>query len=117
MCPTHITIDIKRIEANKLNDTDFIKRYMSVVCSVFDLRPIGYPNICKFPSPGGITASQVLGASLIDVHTYPEHGVIYISVFSCGNFDTIGLFNYSKNFFGSQWGYLCNVKRLSLTEV
>lgn len=114
--PFHVVIDIKDIkDTEKLQSCQQIEDYINSVCKIFNLKAIGIPTIHKFSGGGGgITAAQVLGASLLSLHTYPEHGILYIDIFSCEEFDYVEAFEYTKKYFNSQMGYLERVKRLCI---
>lgn len=34
--------------------------------------------------PHGVTIIAILEESSLDVHTYPEHGIMFVSIFTCG---------------------------------
>ena len=68
---------------NVLRDETVLRAVMDELCAEIGIRVVS--NASKSFGPGGgITAVNVLAASALSVHTWPELGVACIDLFSCG---------------------------------
>ena len=114
--PFHLTIDLKECNTHSLKSKEHIRGYIEGVCRNLKLVRIDEPVIYQFPGEGGITASQILGESLLSLHSYPEHNCIYIDIFSCSKFNITLAVNYSQMYFGAKDAKINKVARMRLVS-
>lgn len=112
--PFHYTIDLQDCKSEQLGDINVIKQYIIDICIFLYQNRKGQPNILKFPDAGGITATQILQDSLLSIHTYPEHSMVYIDLFSCKAYNPSQFLDYTKIFFKSNKATMARVHRMGL---
>ena len=121
--PQHLTIDLKECtHLDYLTKPKSVKWYIERVCMNLELTRIGEPVIEQFHHPEdkdkcGITATQVLGESLLSIHTYPEHKCAYIDIFSCSKFNTKIAIEFTRRVFGAKDFQVSLVKRMNLGDL
>lgn len=82
-CGTHILGEMFGIEANLLDDVDFLTN-----CLKRGIKDSG-ATICNIQfkcfDPSGLTILALLSESHVSLHTYPEFGTLFFDAFTCGN--------------------------------
>lgn len=78
----HITMDLRDVSFDKLNDAEFLKEAMVEAASRCGATIVG-ENFVKF-SPQGVTGVLVLSESHLSIHTYPEEGFAAVDCYTCG---------------------------------
>ena len=106
-----VILDIHNCNPEKFTRKS-IRKYCKKLCKLIDMKredlhfwdykgdPKGYkkaPNHLK-----GISAVQFLKTSNITIHTLDVLKCAYINVFSCKNFDTIVVVDFSEKWFGGE---------------
>lgn len=87
----HVFVDGEEIPFPLLNNPDYFKEIMSD-CIVGSGATILDVVVRKF-EPQGFTMAFVLAESHATVHTYPEHGVYMMDMFTCGDVDPEPIIN------------------------
>jgi len=96
----HYILNIYDLSFNLLND---IKKIDDIFLKAIDVASMKLleKNLHQF-KPQGITGIYMLSTSHTSFHTYPEKGLIYIDLFSCGDVNkTKKAINYIINSFSS----------------
>lgn len=78
----HVTMDLRDVSFETLNDADFLRDAMVEAASRCGATIVG-ESFVKF-SPQGVTGVLVLSESHLSVHTYPEEGFAAIDCYTCG---------------------------------
>jgi S-adenosylmethionine decarboxylase len=78
----HITMDLRDVAFEKLNDLEFLKNAMVEAAHRCGATIVG-EKFVQF-SPQGVTGVLVLSESHLSIHTYPEEGFCAIDCYTCG---------------------------------
>jgi S-adenosylmethionine decarboxylase len=78
----HVTMDLRDVAFEKLNDTQFLKEVMYEAANRCGATVVG-ESFIQF-SPQGVTGVLVLSESHLSIHTYPEEGFAAIDCYTCG---------------------------------
>lgn len=78
----HVTMDLRDVSFDKLNDADFLKQVLVEAAERCGATIVG-EQFVKF-SPQGVTGVLVLSESHLSIHTYPEEGFAAIDCYTCG---------------------------------
>jgi S-adenosylmethionine decarboxylase len=85
MVSTLFTIDYHDVTAVEvLNDADSLRARMADAIARAGLTAVGEPMLHRF-SPQGLTYVVVLAQSHLAIHTWPEHGLLMLDFFTCGD--------------------------------
>ena len=119
--PTHATIDLFKCPSEPLKDIITCRDYLKKCVSLMNMSAVGEPNVFYFRGntdlESGVTGTQIIAESLISIHTYGEHGAVYVDLFSCNSFDQLKLYKFTVKYFQSEKSYLNMVHRTSINEV
>ncbi len=80
----HIVVDMFKIQTKVYLDSPFLLKLLAkqaIKLSGAELLDI---NTFKF-EPQGVTLTAIISESSMDIHTYPEHGDVFISFYTCGS--------------------------------
>lgn len=78
----HVTMDLRDVRFELLDDLEFLHRVMTEAARRCGATVVG-ENFIKF-QPQGVTGVLVLSESHLSVHTYPEEGFAAIDCYTCG---------------------------------
>lgn len=78
----HVTMDLREVSFDKLNDMTFLKSAMVEAASRCGATIVG-ESFVQF-NPQGVTGVLVLSESHLSIHTYPEEGFAAIDCYTCG---------------------------------
>ena len=78
----HVTMDLREVAFEKLNDLQFLKEAMLEAATRCGATVVG-ESFIQF-SPQGVTGVLVLSESHLSIHTYPEEGFAAIDCYTCG---------------------------------
>ncbi|MCS7134720.1 MAG: adenosylmethionine decarboxylase [Candidatus Pacearchaeota archaeon] len=111
----HLTLDCYGCDEEKLNDLDFILKFLDELVVLIGMHKISGPHAIKYEGnpnsfdKGGISAIVLIAESHISIHTFPFNNYMSIDIFSCKDFDIdkaieftikkFGVKKYEKNFF------------------
>jgi S-adenosylmethionine decarboxylase len=77
-----VCVDLCGCDPAVLESESDVRNAMDGLCEAIRIQVVGYA--CKSFGPGcGVTSVNVLAASSLNVHTWPEIGVACIDLFSC----------------------------------
>ena len=79
----HILADIYGIDADRIDKVEDIKDLLETAVKVADLTKIS-SHYYQF-KPHGATGIILLAESHISIHTWPEHGIATVDVYTCGD--------------------------------
>jgi len=122
--PNHVVLDLFICPRYLLNNKHSLSCYVSSLIHKLNLTAIGAPIFTEFPlkevdkkfdGENAYTITQVLGESLLSLHSYPEKSAIYIDLFACSSFDRDDFLNFSKCYFESKKFSFQVIKRLSIS--
>lgn len=120
--PHHFCYDFCRVDRKLLSDPMFISGLLTNIVVILNMTPCGDPIIEQMIDPhdpdnnNGITAVQIIKESLIDIHTYPNEECIYISVFSCRQFNQAVLHDFLATTLASRTCYVMGVRRMAISD-
>lgn len=87
----HLIIDGYGGERGKMEDTDFIHKFLDAYPSTLGMRKITQPYVYTYhgpkPEDWGVSGFVIIAESHISVHTFPERAYLNLDVFSCKEFD------------------------------
>ena len=79
----HILFDLKDCPSELLDNEEHIRMSLYVAAKVSNSKLINI-NAHKF-KPQGVTGLAMLADSHISIHTWPEKGIAYCDIFTCGD--------------------------------
>ena len=79
---THLLLDLKRCNAERLDDLDFVRR--SLIDAVAEAEATMVSESFHKFAPVGVTGVIALAESHISVHTWPEHAFATVDILTCG---------------------------------
>lgn len=80
---THLLLDLKDCNVERLNDLHFIKQAMIGAADEVGVTIVG-ESFHKF-DPVGVTGIISITESHLCIHTWPEHGYAAVDIFTCGS--------------------------------
>jgi S-adenosylmethionine decarboxylase len=87
----HVTIDGYGGDPQKLADENLISAFLDSCPESIGMTKIAPPYVCRYsgakPKDWGISGFVLIAESHISAHTFPEHGYVWVDVFSCKTFD------------------------------
>ncbi len=79
----HILADLYGVEAERIDRVEDIRNLLETAVKVADLTKIS-SHYFQF-QPHGATGVVLLAESHISIHTWPEHGLATVDVYTCGD--------------------------------
>ncbi len=79
----HILADLYGVEAERIDRVEDIRNLLETAVKVADLTKIS-SHYYQF-QPHGATGVVLLAESHISIHTWPEHGLATVDVYTCGD--------------------------------
>ena len=87
----HVTIDGYGGDPQKLADENLVRAFLDLCPYCYrddqDRASLRLPLHGAKPEDWGISGFVLIAESHISVHTFPEHGYVWVDVFSCKSFD------------------------------
>ncbi len=81
---TEWIVDAEGCSPSALRDLEKLRDLFERILRELDLRQVGETLWHRFPGPGGITGLALLSESHLTCHTYPEHGLLSMNLYCCG---------------------------------
>ena len=114
-----IIIDMHECDVNKFNRKE-LRKYFKELCTLIDMERcdlhfwdyVGVPKEEVDAEPDhlvGTSAVQFIKTSNIVIHTLDRLGKVFLNIFSCKDYNSNVVIEFSKNFFGG--------KIINITEV
>ncbi|EDP75254.1 adenosylmethionine decarboxylase [Hydrogenivirga sp. 128-5-R1-1] len=79
----HILADLHGVDAERIDRVEDIRNLLETAVKVADLTKIS-SHYYQF-QPHGATGVVLLAESHISIHTWPEHGLATVDVYTCGD--------------------------------
>jgi S-adenosylmethionine decarboxylase len=90
----HLTIDGFGGNAEKLGSEALVRSLLDRYPAAINMTKITAPFVMEYvgekPEDWGVTGFVIIAESHISIHTFPDHGYVWVDVFSCKEFDTDG---------------------------
>ena len=87
----HLVIDGYEGDVDKLEDADFVYRFLDEYPEAIGMTKITAPHVYVYqgqkPEDVGVSGFVLIAESHISVHTFPRRRYVNIDVFSCKEFD------------------------------
>lgn len=87
----HLTIDGFGGDRHKLSDEKLVRAFLDRYPEEIGMTKIAPPHVCRYvgkkPEDWGVSGFVLIAESHISIHTFPEHGYIWVDIFSCKGFD------------------------------
>ncbi len=87
----HVTIDGYGGDPQKLADENLVRAFLDLCPSAIGMTKIAPPYVCRYvgakPEDWGVSGFVLIAESHISAHTFPDHGYIWVDVFSCKSFN------------------------------
>jgi len=87
----HVTIDGFGGDQQKLSDENLVRALLDRYPEEIGMTKIAPPHVYRYvgekPEDWGVSGFVLIAESHISIHTFPEHGYIWVDIFSCKGFD------------------------------
>jgi S-adenosylmethionine decarboxylase len=87
----HVTIDGFGGDRQKLSDENLVRALLDRYPEEIGMTKIAPPHVCRYvgekPEDWGVSGFVLIAESHISIHTFPEHGYLWVDIFSCKGFD------------------------------
>ena len=96
-------IDIYNCSPEKIRDSNEIKRFVSELCELIEMKRFGETQVVHFGEDekvAGFSMVQLIETSLISAHFANLTNTTYLDVFSCKPYDPEKIRFFSERFFG-----------------
>lgn len=99
----HVTVDGYNGDPQKLADEHLVRAFLDSCPEQIGMTKIAPPHICRYvgtkPEDWGVSGFVLIAESHISVHTFPEHGYVWVDIFSCKTFDAAKAVENAKRTF------------------
>ncbi len=79
----HIIADLYGVSEELITNEERVKKIVEDVIRKAGLTMVG--SVYKQFNPGGVTGIVLIGESHISLHTWPEHELVNLDIFTCGD--------------------------------
>jgi S-adenosylmethionine decarboxylase len=90
----HLTIDGYGGNRDLLSSESLVRSFLDTYPTEINMTKISEPYVLEYtgekPEDWGVTGFVIIAESHISVHTFPEHGYVWVDVFSCKEFEADG---------------------------
>jgi S-adenosylmethionine decarboxylase len=87
----HVTIDGFGGDRQKLSDESLVRALLDRHPEDIGMTKIAPPHVYRYvgkkPEDWGVSGFVLIAESHISIHTFPEHGYVWVDIFSCKGFD------------------------------
>jgi S-adenosylmethionine decarboxylase len=87
----HLTIDGFGGDREKLSDENLVRALLDRYPQEIGMTKIAPPHVYRYvgkkPEDWGVGGFVLIAESHISIHTFPEHGYMWVDIFSCKGFD------------------------------
>lgn len=99
----HVLIDGHQGDYERLQDQQLVYDVLDQLPDLIGMTKIMPPYVFRYvgqkPEDWGISGFVLIAESHISIHTFPEHGLIHIDIFSCKGFDRNRAIEYLRDKF------------------
>jgi S-adenosylmethionine decarboxylase len=89
----HVTIDGFGGNPAQLSSVELVRNLLDRYPDEIGMTKISEPHVFEYrgdkPEDWGVSGFVLIAESHIAVHTFPEHGQVWVDIFSCKGFDEI----------------------------
>jgi S-adenosylmethionine decarboxylase len=100
----HLTIDGFGGDRERLSSESLVHSLLDIYPAAINMTKISEPFVLRYvgekPEDWGVTGFVIIAESHISMHTFPEHGYVWVDVFSCKDFETDGATDQIISAFG-----------------
>jgi S-adenosylmethionine decarboxylase len=87
----HLTIDGFGGSPEKLSSEELVRGLLDCLPERIGMTKISAPHVQRYvgekPEDWGVSGFVLIAESHISIHTFPDHGHVWVDVFSCKGFD------------------------------
>jgi len=87
----HVTIDGFGGDRQTLSDENLVRALLDRYPEEIGMTKIAPPHVYRYvgkkPKDWGVSGFVLIAESHISIHTFPEHGYVWVDIFSCKDFD------------------------------
>jgi len=87
----HVTIDGFGGDRQKLSDENLVRALLDRYPEEIGMTKIAPPHVYRYvgkkPEDWGVSGFVLIAESHISIHTFPQHGYVWVDIFSCKGFD------------------------------
>ena len=100
----HLTIDGFGGDRERLSSESLVRSFLDTYPAEINMTKISEPYVLEYtgekPEDWGVTGFVIIAESHISVHTFPEHGYVWVDIFSCKEFEADGALDRIIDTFG-----------------
>ena len=100
----HLTIDGYGGDRELLGSETLVRKLLNTYPGEINMTKISEPFVFEYsgvkPEDWGVTGFVIIAESHISVHTFPEHGYVWVDIFSCKEFEAPGAVDKIVETFG-----------------
>jgi S-adenosylmethionine decarboxylase len=100
----HLTIDGFGGDRELLSSESLVRSLLDSYPAEINMTKISEPFVLRYtgekPEDWGVTGFVIIAESHISVHTFPEHGYVWVDIFSCKAFEADGAVDRIVETFG-----------------
>jgi S-adenosylmethionine/arginine decarboxylase-like enzyme len=97
-----VSIDLKNCDLDKIKDAEYIKNFVSDLCTLIGMKRFGETTVVDFGENervSGFSMTQLIETSLISAHFANASKAIYLDVFSCKEYPPYKIAEFAKERF------------------
>ena len=87
----HVAIDGFGGDRQKLSDENLVRALLDRYPEEIGMTKIAPPHVQRYvgkkPEDWGLSGFVLIAESHISIHTFPQHGYVWVDIFSCKGFD------------------------------
>ena len=87
----HVAIDGFGGDRQRLSHESLVRALLDRYPEEIGMTRIAPPHVCRYvgrkPKDWGLSGFVLIAESHISIHTFPEHGYVWVDIFSCKGFD------------------------------
>lgn len=91
--------------SDAIKDADAIKKYVAELCRLIKVKPFGPCTVVHFGEKeeiAGFSMTQLIETSLLSGHFVNHNNSAFLDIFSCSEYDSQVVADFTKDFFGAQ---------------
>ncbi len=100
----HVLIDGHHGDYARLADMQLVYDVLDELPATIGMTKIMPPYVFRYagakPSDWGVSGFVLIAESHVSIHTFPEHGLVHIDIFSCKGFSAAKAIAYVREKFG-----------------
>lgn len=100
-----VQLDLYRCNPDTIRDAEKIKQFVIELCDLIKMKRFGECTVVHFGEDervAGFSMTQLIETSLISAHFANQTNAIYLNVFSCKDFETSDVVEFTIKFFEAE---------------